>query len=275
MYNVRDCPLCGDIKLTLSDAYLEPWMIFHLYGWRFEGYQGMRIKAGTCQNCGFVFTCFRYDDIEMKRIYSDYMGERITNRRPFQPWIDNLCHDMDDFYSRRRSIYEGVLTSISRTGLHTALDYGGNGRCLPHCFEKYFCFDIGESKGAQGQIQQLTLYEDIKAIGRIDFILLAHVLEHVPKPSDLLRKVTTLMSPSTNLVIDVPYELSGSPNQPTALISGRKFCEHINLFSGKSILHLVEQCGLEVVQAYSGYEQWSPSWTMHFIRVIANLRVND
>lgn len=100
---------------------------FHLYGWKFENsYEGMRIKSALCKNCSFIFNTFRYSEDEILRICGDYNGERIRNRRPFQPWIDSLSPDLGLFYQNRKEIYRTYLLS---RGLDlkqiSALDFGG------------------------------------------------------------------------------------------------------------------------------------------------------
>ena len=129
MYVSKTCPVCISTDVVLEDAYLEPWILFHLYGWKFESnYEGMRTKSALCKNCWFIFNTFRYSGDEILRIYGDYNGERIRNRRPFQPWIDSLSPDVEVFYQNRREIYRTYLLS---QGLElkqiSALDFFGGG----------------------------------------------------------------------------------------------------------------------------------------------------
>lgn len=109
-------------------------------------------------------------------------------------------------------------------------------------------------------------------IGRtFDLVLLAHVLEHVSYPRDLMKEVISLMSSSSLLYIELPEEVSLTmlqlfkKNVKSALFRPQQtqqipiMHEHINQFTTRSLRNLLAEMGLECIDI--GTKRVNLGWT--------------
>jgi 2-polyprenyl-3-methyl-5-hydroxy-6-metoxy-1,4-benzoquinol methylase len=173
-----------------------------------------------------------------------------------------LLREHTDFSAERRYIerlseqwkYLRVLREFHPTA-HSLLDIG--------CDRGYF-LDTARRGGLQVQgiepSQQARMYaeslgcsmysslENIPAEEKYDVVTMWHVLEHIPQPVELLRKVHTLYSRDNALIlIRVPDAMS-----LTAALFGKKWVwlqpeHHVNHFSEKSLRLCLESAGFEVL----------------------------
>jgi predicted SAM-dependent methyltransferase len=86
------------------------------------------------------------------------------------------------------------------------------------------------------------------------YVQIAHVLEHVPEPLALLKRVSSFVKPSGYLYIEVPQDLSDA--EFTELKSGSTprglpVHEHINFFYISAIACLVKAAGINLVSIKS------------------------
>jgi 2-polyprenyl-3-methyl-5-hydroxy-6-metoxy-1,4-benzoquinol methylase len=108
-----------------------------------------------------------------------------------------------------------------------------------------------------GELPQLSLPE--QSFHAITFF---HVLEHLDRPSDYLRKAHDLLAPGGLLVVEVPnWESPG-----LRLLGRRGFCfdypNHLVFFTPSSLRRLLDECGFEV-EAESHFSlEYSPYTTL-------------
>jgi len=100
--------------------------------------------------------------------------------------------------------------------------------------------------------------EDCLQAGQyFDAITLLYVLEHIPDPVDMLKKVQKLMKKDSLLVIMVPNDFStlqvSACNKLGLAPWWIAIPDHINYFNFESIVKLVEQLGFQVIEIYGDF----------------------
>lgn len=93
-----------------------------------------------------------------------------------------------------------------------------------------------------------------------DVLIFADVLEHVPDPADVLRRLLTLLRPGGSVVMSIPNVTHGSLR--LALLQGRwEYTEvglldrtHIRFFTRRAVLDLLAATGLAAVDFRGTYQ---------------------
>ena len=87
-----------------------------------------------------------------------------------------------------------------------------------------------------------------------DTITMYHVLEHLPRPVEVLKKLRSISKPSTRIVVEVPIIENGNTND----INGFFSIQHTTHFSANSLLNCFTKAGWKIekkykVSDYNGY----------------------
>lgn len=108
---------------------------------------------------------------------------------------------------------EGLMTPLllTRAGSLTLLEGA-----------EHFCEDLSRRYPAAKVVH--SLFEDYAPEGKFDRIVLGHVLEHVENPVDILRRVSTWLSPKGKVIAAVPNALS--IHRQAAVLMGLLPTEH-------------------------------------------------
>jgi hypothetical protein len=184
-----------EIEIT-APAVISPWI-------RNLGIKKRTSKFLKCNKCNFGFFSYRYDALEMGKIYSGYRNETYFRfRNNWEPWYSqsyNSNHDSADWiHSRKVGIEEFLFPFIGISNLRIA-DVGGDaGQFIPDLASKKFVVDPSR-KPSLSDVESVA---DIKDLPEVDLIIYAHVLEHV---SDPVLEVSTLFSKASKVYIEVPY----------------------------------------------------------------------
>ena len=95
--------------------------------------------------------------------------------------------------------------------------------------------------------------------GGFDVAVLHHVLEHAPRPGELLDRVRGLLAPSGTLVLAVPNASSlGYRQRGVDFVWSQPPFIHIHHFTARGLRSLLERAGFDVV-AERYYERWDAS----------------
>jgi 2-polyprenyl-3-methyl-5-hydroxy-6-metoxy-1,4-benzoquinol methylase len=225
---VNECPGCGRTEIRLA---MDP-------------------DIGKCNACDLLFRNPRPTQAEIARSYDrggtfaawqeqEQARAAMWNRRAalvsrFQPCGHLLDVGTGDgrFLQTCKALgYEVVGTEVSQAGASYARRNG---------------FDV-----KMGQITDIELSR-----GSFDVATIWHVLEHVPKPSAVLRKVHSLLRPNGILIVAVPNEenffvrrrlrIPNKTNPFDPLQFGGEI--HLTYFRPPTLYATLESAGFEVIE---------------------------
>ena len=201
------------------------------------------LKILECNNCGLVFlSSFAHID---QAFYENSKMHEDSSTVDIKSWI-NMTEEDD------QRMFEYIKNIISDKLL---LDFGcGNANFMLKT--KKIAADVCgvdlETRLEKYYIKKnLNVYKTIENIPkgkRFDLITLKHVLEHIPKPDDILKSLSRLLNKNGQIVIEVP-------NAEDALISlyecdsFTKFTYwscHLYLFSQLSLKLLAEKADIKL-----------------------------
>jgi len=250
------CPICGGESFTAYTAKISPFIHERM----FQNAIQTECLLLCCNKCKFRFFNIRPDALEMARLYNDYRGASYQQQREkyesiYTKEFNHLIGSNEIEIKNRRGILNKVLKDNNVPDDISVLDFGGNdGRFIPeHLIGKKYCYDISGNATIAGVTKLSSL--DLKG-ETFGLILLAHVLEHVSYPKELMKEVVSSMSPSSLLYIELPEEVS-LPFIEACKKKMRSFLlgptehavmhEHINQFTSASLRSLLREMELECV----------------------------
>jgi 2-polyprenyl-3-methyl-5-hydroxy-6-metoxy-1,4-benzoquinol methylase len=164
------------------------------------------INTWLCRSCGTMWTNPRMTKDSLEKFYEDdyrplYVGEK---QAPDEFFLDQIKHG--------EKIFAFVSSCVPEKSKMTVFDIGcgAGGTLIP--FQKagwssYGC-DVGQEYLLRGKSEGLTL-EHGEAItlaqyGPADLIILSHVLEHFPSPSESLHQLSSMLANYGYLYIELP-----------------------------------------------------------------------
>jgi SAM-dependent methyltransferase len=211
---------------------------------------------------------------EMDKLYKNYRDVFYQKQRQkYDSWYTNAINDLFDdqiaYRDRQEFANKFLHEHMDAVAIKSVLDYGGNnGIHIPQIFinAKKYVFDISGVKTVDG-VQSFNNINDAKK-QQYDFVMCAHVLEHVPEPNQLLGNLKELVAKNGYLYICVPFDSPFYKHKTgkVQFLFNRYFSfrvildrflrdwkypfimhEHINYFTEDSVKELLERCGLTVI----------------------------
>ena len=253
------CICCGRENLKSSPAVLMPFISSRIFGWEpvvIDASWGLKtISNGNAYSlgktlqwieCGFVSLDIRFSEAELVRLYRDYRGNEYTTLRD---------HYEPGYRERNKLLQAGTTYNDAIEGFLSPylsfpvciLDWGGDtGKNTPFKDQSQHIdiYDIGGS-AVVSCAQQVS--KDKAYSTRYDLIVCSNVLEHVPYPADVIIDIKKAMNESSILYLEVPFEDVMKNQELNLPMCKKHWHEHINFFSKRSLLVLLDQCGLTVV----------------------------
>lgn len=229
MITLRSCPMCDSVRMVqYHQAGLAPHVVHEIM-------QGVTVDAAiitryfVCQSCHVIFQNPRLSDGELDRFYSEGIYRRTLN-------LTDEQKDKDETY--RATIDSGIIKQHVG-GVKAHLDVG--------CSRGYLLHAVGASVqvGVETDVDNVSVvgvevYSDMSQVPQksFDLVTAIHILEHVPRPLDYLRRMAAFAGKSGHLVIEVPTWKS--PGGPLRLA-------HLYHFEPDVLKLLCKQVGLTVL----------------------------
>ena len=214
------------------------------------------VEMQICLDCSFVSTKHAFSDDAIGRLYSDYRTaaynqERISYEPTYAALAQHVGASDQEVQTRVGGLTTWLADKIHRENDFSMLDYGGSdGRFLPRIQGRKYVFEISDSTPLEG-IARISNEADLATYS---YVQIAHVLEHVPEPLALLKRVSSFVKPSGYLFIEVPQELTDAEFaelKSGIAPRGLPVHEHISFYSIPAITCLVKAAGLDLVSIQS------------------------
>jgi hypothetical protein len=275
----RACVCCGGKSLSRSPAVLMPFVAHRVFGWEpaeITPDWGLRsIPNGLayplctslqCGDCGLIFLDVRFDDDEIAALYDGYRGLAYADLRDrYEPGYLARNADMLTAPADTSPVERFLAPLIPARP--TVLDWGGDtGANTPfrQAGGDVWVYDLSSQPVVEGvrQITKAGLHSQT-----YDLIVLSHVLEHAPWPMALLDEIKAVMSLTTTLYIEVPFEIlmSEAPASRGKAAQKKHWHEHINFFTEQALRRLLARSGLVTV----GFEVRDRQSHANFSQVLA------
>ena len=244
---LRIPPASNRLRLLARWLLAIPQRLFaRVYG------TGAFLEMQICLDCSFVQTKHAISDDALGRLYSDYRSETYNRERiRYEPEYASVANDVgacnQEVETRAGGLTAWLAGKLESGDDFSMLDFGGaDGRCLPRIPGQKYVYEISDVRPLEGIVRIASEAE----LATYSYLQIAHVLEHVPEPLDLLKKVSKYVKPSQYLYIEVPQELTDA--EIAELKSGESrrrllIHEHINVYCLSSISRLAEAANLDIV----------------------------
>jgi hypothetical protein len=210
------------------------------------------VEMQACSFCSFVQSKHPFSDESLGQLYRDYRSETYNHERcRYEPSYKSIAEQVGAGEQETRTRIETLTAWVSQRitpgDRFSMLDYGGaDGNFLPRLPGTRYVYEISDIKPVEG----IVSIRNESELGSYSYIQLSHILEHVPRPLELVVKVSQRLEPEGRLYIEVPQDFSQSNIDKLVAGSYRgsvPIHEHINLYTEKSAAKLIEAAGLQAL----------------------------
>jgi len=275
MIEVSTCVICEQPIRFLKRALVAPFVAKRI--WNREPFC---VDLVECSGCGFMFYNPRLEEDELQREYAGWRSpDYLEKRHSFEPWYTAKFNEdlasASSYEIRRGLLGSAIRKHIGERKINRILDYGGDRGDLVSGLvpgAELFLYDISGSTPLPG----VTPTRDPAAC-KPDLIVNSNVLEHVGFPRVLVGQIFQAAPHGGLILLEVPCELAlgisrmGRRIAQVGLMSLKRpglmphilrpaslymMHEHINYFTEKSLVKLMQECGGSVIASgaypYSG-----------------------
>ncbi len=232
----RPCPICGSLN---SKKVLE-LKNFQFYSDSIDEPKRFNVSEVVCLTCFALYLNPCYSKYGFGVLFAEAgqsYGSTSEHTQKQIKWLKN--HDLinDGAIVLDIGCYEGYFLSclpdnLKKLGVDIDLPAIERGRQLyKEKSIQYFCEDF-ESFSYRGPAP--------------DTITMFHVLEHLPRPVEVLKRLKSISDRTTNLVIEVPIIENGKTND----INGFFSIQHATHFSKNSLNNCLEMAGWKIIKEY-------------------------
>lgn len=243
MEHIDYCVVCGSTQINKFIGELFPFVVDRMLGLRNGNQQCYSVH---CPVCDYHGSNARFTPEEESRYYNDYMsGEYLSHRIAYEgPSVQTTSsyqHDQNIITNRKSEVYEFVKTFANENNTNSLLDYGGNnGNGIPDQFVNTRCYVLDTE--VRDHNDRVTFITPNSVCELMDLITCSHMLEHVSDINYHMKKIRNLLKPQKFLYVEVPDERAAQS------MDGRKFHEHINIFSMENLEFLFNLHEFDVVK---------------------------
>lgn len=255
----RTCWICGGSQLRPAATLRFELSEYARQDPELAALSGSQLSLNRCLDCGFG------QPAAMPAL--DRYFDRLYDQRWSADWIEAEHHStVKDF------IFEGILRTLALklpAGRRRLLDVGAHaGRFIQLAQQAGWRAEGLElnpqtaafaAQATRARIRQANVEQVDAAADRFDVITLTDVLEHIPHPRRVLRRVAQLLEPGGWVAIKVP----GGPAQVTKerwrgrLVPGYEptvadNLVHVSHFSAGSLRRALEDAGFTDVEIRPG-----------------------
>jgi len=239
--------------------------------------QNAFVEIQLCRRCFFIQTRIPFHQNDIMRLYLDYRSpsynrERILYEPSYASIAESVGQHRIEIQSRTAALKDFLNRNLTTNHAFTILDYGGSdGKFIPDFPGNKFVYEISDIDPISG----VTRIESESDLGQYSLVLLAHVIEHVTHPLDLVRKVASYVEPGGYLYIETPQEITD--NDRNRFLHGASpfditIHEHINSYCKPAVTGLLESAGFNIIAVEAGQVDAGWAQAVH-IRALGRKRL--
>jgi hypothetical protein len=265
MIAIPKCPVCGSEKRRFlkNEIYFKDEQ-----GDIFDSQLKCYLKGSTasdlnlglrvCPNCQTVAREMFFAPEKLKSIYEkEYHQEeeKISQN-------SNFIYNKDFFLRTCSKHISGIVERINKkrhAKIKTVFDIGGRDgfQVRDIAAAGYDCtvFDPIPLEGCHPAIKRERVFlEDIPAEReKADLVLLCNILEHCPRPEEVIGKCRSLLKDDGFIFIQVPFDIAAIAKWNILKTLGKKKSlrvdlTHVVFFSLKSLVYLLEMNGFKCIE---------------------------
>ena len=169
--------------------------------------------------------------------------------------------------------FNSVIELATNYKIKNVLDFGcGEGAMITKLKEAFTTIGLEPELGARETCIKsgLTVYSDLEQIEiedlKFDLITMFHVIEHLYRPGDLLRKIKSCLRPNGLLIVETPNSMDAL----LTLFDCKPFqnftywSHHPMLYSPTALAYLVSRSGYKILEN-AGVQRYSIENHMHWL----------
>lgn len=232
----RPCPICGSLDsktvLELSD--------FQFYSDSKDTPKRFDVTENMCLSCFTLYLNPCYSNFGFSALFAEAgqsYGSMLSHTHEQIDWISDHGLLNGGAYVLDVGCYDGSFLSLLPNNvkkLGVDIDESAIDRGRELYKEKDIQFFLGD-------------FETFSFSGPApDTITMYHVLEHLPRPVEVLKKLRSIAKVSTGLIIEVPVIENGKTND----INGFFSIQHATHFSRNTLRNCIELAGWVIEERY-------------------------
>lgn len=195
-----------------------------------------------CQSCGMMFVANLPSATQLDKYYQTYAALKGYTKTREPTWIERVAGCAQNFYIE-------VLEETGGITGRTVLDFG----CSTGSFMESIRFRGGRPQGIeidapareQARRRGFTVMEAIPETGQYDVTSAFQVLEHLPRPSDMVTAMAKLTKREGRILVATP-NASEVAHLGRDWIGFRVDLEHFNYFTIATLADLLRRHGILV-----------------------------
>jgi SAM-dependent methyltransferase len=239
------CRGCCSLNINSSKTDIAPFIVERMLG------KKNNPNSIECLSCGLLWVDIEPTEKQLSRYYENYWQEEyIGHREKHEPGLRERHAHLLQPRGMRKNVEDFINGPIPNTVLDIG---GGDGTETPYVGRStVHILDVAPRRS----IENIEHVDSIKQ--KYNLVVLAHTLEHVPDPRNILNFALSACKDDGYIYIEVPDEASLYGTRPRLdnLNKKRKqWHEHLNYYDPCSLTVLVSSCGIDIIKL----EQFS--WT--------------
>lgn len=236
----RPCPVCGSIR----SATVTVFNGFQFFTDSADGPKRADVAQAQCLDCFALFMNPGYSSYGFRTLFAEAgcsYGSTSGRADEQRGWLEKRGLLAEGRRVLDVGCYDGgFLSKLPKDVLKTGVDIDG-----PAILR-------GRERHARAGIEFIHGdFETFEMDKAPDLITAFHVLEHLPRPVEVLKKLRAIAHGGTRALIEVPVLENGA----TKDINGFFSVQHMTHFSKQSLANALRMAGWRVVEAYecAGY----------------------
>ncbi len=242
-----NCPLCGSDDTTPFFSFLRP-KAADPTGRHTESLFGRAGPLVRCVSCGLV----RQDPPAEAPYEEAEDPEYLSERAGIQATFDRIVDRIERYRRPPGTLLDigcgpGLLLEIARERGWTTLGI------------ELSAWGVSQARSRGLDVRDVPLEHLDLADGSVDAVVIADVIEHVPDPLDMMRRVSALLSPGGVVFVTTP-DVGSLVARTLRRWWWSVLPNHIWLFSRDTLARLARDAGLQISEISTHPKTFSVSY---------------